>query len=352
MKLAFEPHVNHYTKGILKNLPSNVNVINLDKFIYNIGRKLENKLFRKNFVNNKIVEKYDGTCSHISNIIFNSINIDLAHINHARSALHFLNKNKALLITEHGFPQFLEEKSKREYNAYNEVLSLQKLNDLGIPIITISKYSAEMLKKKYDVNVKKVIYHGVLPEFKPKKELVLETKDKYRILYVSRLTKIKRPDIFLKAINIQDEYHKKIKIVIRGDGPLRNKISNLLGNIGMQFVMIPRIKFSSMPKLYRSCDIFIHTNPTEGFGLSILEAMASGLPIIVPISGGADEIAGKAGLRFTKNDPKDLAVQISKLIDDKEVYIKQKKLSLERAKNFKWTDTTSKYFEIYKKIAQ
>ncbi|MEM3718496.1 MAG: hypothetical protein QXD45_00510 [Candidatus Bathyarchaeia archaeon] len=68
-----------------------------------------------------------------------------------------------LLVTEHGWPDpSLQDKYAKKYYL-KEMYALLNLYEIGVPIITISKFSADMSRKRFGVKVHKVIYHGLLP---------------------------------------------------------------------------------------------------------------------------------------------------------------------------------------------
>ena len=116
--------------------------------------------------------------------------------------------------------------------------------------------------------------------------------------------------------------------------------------------LIPRIPFKKLPEIFHTSSIYVHTAPTEPFGLAIVEAMASSLPVIVPSAGGADEVAGYAGLRFQPDNPEDLAEKIITLMDDRDEYCRQSELSYKRSKEFSWEKASVKYCEIYQKLTE
>ncbi|RLE80048.1 MAG: glycosyltransferase family 1 protein [Thermoprotei archaeon] len=252
-------------------------------------------------------------------------------------------------MTEHGWPNIWVENFTRKPYYIKEAKCLKKLNSVGVPIITISEFARKMLTEYLDVRVSKVIYHGLLDEFRttsprfPKKTHV--------ILWVGRLVPAKEPEVFIKALGLIKS-KVRFKAVIRGDGPLKRKILKLIKKMRLasRVYFVRKLSFSSLPKLYGSATLYIHTASMEPFGFSLLEAMGSGLPVIVPRAGGAYEIAGSLSLTFYPGDSFDLADKIEGLINDEEEYYKQSKRSIGRAKYFRWEKTVKEYVEVYKKF--
>ena len=219
---------------------------------------------------------------------------------------------------------------------------------MGVPIVTISNYSAEMLRKLYGIKVRKVIYHGLLENFisKPKAAPI-----KHRILYVSRLVSAKEPFVLIKALNrIRNKL--KFKAIIRGDGPLLDIVNRYIHQDDLDdcIHILGKVPFSKLPNLYNSCTIFVHTCSREPFGIAVLEAMGCGLPVIVPEEGGSLEVAGDAALIFKPGDYEDLAEKLLFICNDVSLYEKLSKKSIERAKIFTWKKAAMEYLKVYNSL--
>ncbi|MEM2513775.1 MAG: glycosyltransferase family 4 protein [Candidatus Bathyarchaeia archaeon] len=275
------------------------------------------------------------------------IGIDVIHVNSSQEGI-FVGNFEKTLVTEHGWPDpRLVESSERKYYE-RERNALLQLYEIGVPIVTISNYSAEMLHNIYGVKVSRVIYHGLLKNFLSNRPRKMPRK--HRVLWVSRLVSIKEPFILLEALKkISDK--AELKTVIKGSGPLHGIIKKYIENYNLKSsvsVFSEIIPFREMPKIYSSCSIFIHTCSHEPFGLAVLEAMGSALPVLVPDRGGAPEVAGNAAFKFRAGDPDDLCEKLLNLMDDEELYEKLSEKSLERAREFSWQRAAKEYFAIYK----
>lgn len=220
----------------------------------------------------------------------------MIHVNCSQEGLFAGNLEK-LVLTEHGWPDpLLVEKSERSYYLRERDALIQLYED-GVKIVTISNYSAEMLRKTYGIRVHRVIHHGLLETFLSREPR--EAPREQRILWVFRFVSVKEPLVLLDAlVRVRDKL--SFKAFLLGGGPLRHALENYAHRNSLEgkVFFVDRVDFEKMPSVYSACSIYVHTCSRESFGLSILEAMGSGLPVIVPSSGGAYEVAGDVALTF------------------------------------------------------
>jgi len=323
LKVFFTPHVEHYTRGLVGQLMAQgVNVSIRQPPSTPVLRKLA-----RPFVMNPFSF------------------FDAYHFNSSiEGALH-RNKER-MIVTEHGFPSEGPE-NEEVRKARREAKALLSVNSFGVPIYTISNYSADMLRERWGVKVREVIYHGVLPQFLASVPRPGRTAPAV-LLFNSRLIQMKRPLLFLEGLALM---HSDFRAVIFPSGPQRFQVAQKIAelNLGDRVSFRKQVPFDELQEVYRQASIYVHTSPTEPFGFTILEAMASGVPIVVPDEGGAHEVAGKAGVRFRADDAISLAEAVDSLIQDQEAYTHQSELGLLRAREFNWEKAAQRYLEAYSK---
>ena len=107
---------------------------------------------------------------------------------------------------------------------------------------------------------------------------------------VGRLSEIKRQDVLIKAFALLKVDHLDPRLIIVGDGPQRQALSELVGKLGIS----SRVYFvgfqASCEKYLSAMDIFALTSDSEGTPLALLEAWAVGLPVVVTAVGGLPEL--------------------------------------------------------------
>ncbi|HZN98694.1 MAG TPA: glycosyltransferase family 1 protein [Gemmatimonadales bacterium] len=109
---------------------------------------------------------------------------------------------------------------------------------------------------------------------------------RYTFLYVGRLAPEKRPEQILDAFRLAREMLPKdsIRLIMAGTGPREAEL-RAIAPPGVTFIGFLDRR-SLLPELYASCDAFVFASVTETLGLVVLEAMASGLPVIAAPAGG------------------------------------------------------------------
>jgi len=140
-----------------------------------------------------------------------------------------------------------------------------------------------------------------------------------RIVCVARLDhEIKGQDILIEALAIVRGRSLPFTCQLIGDGPSRSYLEKLVKVRGLAGMVEFTGVRMNVADLLSGADLFVLPSRYEGFGLVILEAMASGLPVIVSNVDGPAEIVedGRSGLHFKSGDPDDLADKIEGLLTD------------------------------------
>lgn len=145
-------------------------------------------------------------------------------------------------------------------------------------------------------------------------------KDHKKVLFVSRLIKEKEVKTVQKVYQLLQEADEKIALIITGDGPKRDWLEKKMPKA----VFTGKKTGLDLAKIYASSDIFFFPSGTETFGNVVIEAMASGLPIVAADEGGPSELIRhkKTGFLVRTGKPKKFAKRILELVQDKELHEK------------------------------
>jgi glycosyltransferase involved in cell wall biosynthesis len=127
---------------------------------------------------------------------------------------------------------------------------------------------------------------------------------RFTFLYVGRMAPEKRPDHIVEAFRLASDALPKgvVHLIMAGTGPLEAEL-RAGAPAGVSFLGFLERK-TRLPDLYANCDAFVFASVTETLGLVVLEAMASGLPVIATPAGGVrDHLRdGQNGLAYPEGD--------------------------------------------------
>jgi alpha-1,6-mannosyltransferase len=168
------------------------------------------------------------------------------------------------------------------------------------------------------------------------------------LLYAGRLSKEKNllvlPRVMAKLVgNVGADY----RLVIAGDGPFGDALrESLEEHAPGRSLFLGHCEREKLRELYHAADVFIHPNPREPFGIAPLEAMAAGLPLVAPASGGVLTYANEENAWLCENSAEGFSVAIESVSDGG---IRGEKIVRARrtAEEFSWTRVTGNYFQLY-----
>lgn len=171
---------------------------------------------------------------------------------------------------------------------------------------------------------------------------------------VSRLEKEKRVDILLKALAGIRGY-TDFQFLIAGNGGQKKILKSLAQNLGISHKVIftGQLSEGDLIGLYKASDIYLSGSEVELQGLSIMEAMASGLPVIAARAMAIPELVldGTNGLLFNPGDVEDASEKTLKLARDKKLREKMAKNSPHLIRKHDFKNTLDKFENIYAELA-
>lgn len=110
------------------------------------------------------------------------------------------------------------------------------------------------------------------------------------------------------------------------------------------------VSSNDMPCLYAGAHAFVFPSIYEGFGLPLLEAMASGIPVLSSNRSSMPEVVGDAGLLADPEDTDALMVSLTRLLSDEDFRENARKRGAMRAKSFPWKNFVDKTVNVYQKV--
>ena len=241
------------------------------------------------------------------------------------------------------------------------MLSIKKARRVIFP-----SHKAHTLTEKSGTLIRhaEVIYHGIDNEiFHPNNEgdKLSQFKRKYGlnkfILYVSHIQRYKNFLELIKAFTLlRGKIEDDIQLVFAGrcfDEEYYKEMKDFIieHRYEDRIIFLGNVPYEELPFLYSACMIFVYPSTCESFGMTLVEAMACGAPILTSNIEPMTEICANAAIYFDPTNPAIIADVIFKTIMDKDVISTLKINLLKRSKIFSWENTAIRMLKNFENIA-
>jgi glycosyltransferase involved in cell wall biosynthesis len=121
--------------------------------------------------------------------------------------------------------------------------------------------------------------------------------------------------------------------------------------LGEEVIFTGFVCDDDLPDLYRGASMFVFPSLYEGFGLPILEAMASGVPVVTSNTASMPEVAGDAAILVEPRDPRAIAEAMAQVLAEDKLRDTLTRKGIERARRFTWGAVAQKTLELYTTLA-
>jgi len=258
-----------------------------------------------------------------------------------------------IVFTQHG----LAKKS------WKMVKALRFLSRFITKAVAVSDDIAGYLEDSYGVNKEriKIIINGIDENvYKSDQSRSQDIKEKfnlngeYVIGHVARLSPEKDQATLLKAFCKVNSEMERVKLVIVGDGPLKDSLRSKVKSLKLEDKVLFLGSRNDVQELMNMFDLFVLSSIREGTSLTLLEAMAAGLPIVATkVGGNADVVIDKkTGLLVPPKEPDKLAEAVINLLKDNGLRKKMGKEGRKMVEEKFCLDRMAKEYEkIYRDLA-
>lgn len=202
-----------------------------------------------------------------------------------------------------------------------------------------------------------VVYPGTEAAFHPRpKDAVQAFRRRNRlerpiVLFVGTLEPRKNVDILVRAFGAvaQDGFRGDL-VLAGGSGWATGAIDAALAEspVASRIHRIGYVKQEDLPYWYCAADLVVYPSSYEGFGIPVLEAMASGTPVITSNRSSLPEVAGHAALTVDPRDIQQLAAAMTAVLASPERRIQMSERGLVQARKFDWTEAAEQCLSLYR----
>jgi glycosyltransferase involved in cell wall biosynthesis len=182
----------------------------------------------------------------------------------------------------------------------------------------------------------------------------LQTRDPVTVLlYAGRLAREKNIPLLLQALRIlaQNDPRHEYRLALAGEGDQRAALESMAARLAPgQVHFLGHQSKQALIGLLHSCDIFVHPNPREPFGIGPLEAMAAGLPLVAPDSGGVNAYASEHNAWLAQPTPAAFAEAIRGVVKQPELAAAKATLARDTAAANDWSRAAGHFHTLYRTI--
>ena len=223
--------------------------------------------------------------------------------------------------------------------------------DAADKIITVSNLTRNIVIEKYGINPEKVmtVYNAVEPYQYEDTTPFIKRFDEKIVTFLGRITTQKGPEYFVEAASQVLHKMDNVRFVMAGSGDMMNRMIRRAAKLKItdKFHFTGFLKGDDVFKMLRMSNVYIMPSVSEPFGISPLEAMQAGVPVIISHQSGVAEILSNA-IKINYWDVEAMAEAIHGILKYPAMSKMLSRYGRKESYNLKWKDSAYKVKQIYK----
>lgn len=220
-------------------------------------------------------------------------------------------------------------------------------------IIAVSEFTKQKIIKHYGISPDKisVVHNAVIKEKEYSKLNPNIKKPDHIVLFLGRITLQKGPEYFLHMAKRVLEYEPKTKFVMAGGGDMMHYTIKLAASLGIakNVLFAGYLSGSEIDRTYAHADLYVMPSVSEPFGITPLEAIRNGTPVLISKQSGVSEVI-KNALCVDFWDTEEMANKVIAVLRHKslkKVLIKESRSELDR---ISWKKQAARIYDIYQQV--
>ncbi len=237
------------------------------------------------------------------------------------------------------------------------VYSLEKEGmEYADKIIAVSNFTKNIIINNYHINPEKieVVHNGI--DFKENQSFVenihkIKSNNKKIVLFVGRLTLQKGPDYFIKAAKKICDHSNNIYFVISGSGDMEYQLIEEVARYGIsdRVFFTGFLRGEELRKAYKMSDLFVMPSVSEPFGITPLESLVNGTPVLISKQSGVSEVISNV-LKVDFWDVDEMANKILTTLNQEPLLESLRKNGEKDAQKVTWENSADKCIDIYNSL--
>ncbi|MEN9561431.1 MAG: D-inositol 3-phosphate glycosyltransferase [Candidatus Parcubacteria bacterium] len=226
-------------------------------------------------------------------------------------------------------------------------------------IIAVSEYTKQILVKHYGISEQKirVVYNGIDEATLPQgsgalpRLRALKAAGYKLVLFLGRITMQKGPDYFVRVAKRVVSKDPKVMFILSGSGDMEEQMIDMAARLGIsdKILFTGFVGGAERHEVYVAADLFVMPSISEPFGISTLEAMKLGVPVLISKQSGISEVV-KHALKVDFWDVEEMANKILGLVSHPGVKETLSENAVREAERLTWIDAAKKVDNIIKEV--
>lgn len=223
-------------------------------------------------------------------------------------------------------------------------------------IVPVGKWTANIITERYGIDPSKmnVVYNGIEDTEKKRLSPILNEYKKLGfkiVLFLGRITLQKGPEYFVRAAKKVLDFDKKVLFVVTGSGDMYYQMVREATDWGIAHNMIFTgfLRGDDKDRVFQSADLYVMPSVSEPFGITALEAVANGTPVLVSNQSGVSEVIQHA-LKVDFWDVDEMANKIYAAIKYPPLTQNLLQESSKEVKNLSWSKAADSLMSVYASI--
>ena len=238
-----------------------------------------------------------------------------------------------------------------------EVYKIEKEGmDQADAVVAVSQWTKNMIVRHYGISTEKVtvVHNGIeAGDYRPLPDRLsaLKQAGEKIVLFVGRITLQKGPDYFIRAARRVLELQPKVYFLIAGSGDMEGQVLREAAALGIadRVIFTGFVRGAELDALYQSADLYVLPSVSEPFGITPLESLANGTPVIISYQSGVAEVLHHA-LKVDFWDTEELANQIITVLRHPALHQTLKQYGGDEVRQVTWTVAAEKCLNLYRSL--
>ncbi len=219
-------------------------------------------------------------------------------------------------------------------------------------VIAVSQFAKNKIIKYYGIPAEKVsVVHNAIQAYETKDPRDFLQKSNPIVLFLGRLTLQKGPDYFISAAQIILHHRPNSTFIVAGSGDMEGRLMQWVASSGLsdKILFTGQLRGEDVDRAYRMADVFVMPSVSEPFGLTALEAIAQGTPVIISKQSGVTEVVSHV-LKVDFWDINEMVNKIIGVLDHKELRDAMSQNAHHEVRILSWHSAAQKCIDLYKRI--